>query len=85
MFISETNNIYHGIITNIVFALLAKNESVFVEDGVFTAWMLRAAEKYQSSMKNIKHPMDGSQCYFGHVYKIIKMIHSTPTIFCKSS
>lgn len=83
MLVSDTNNIYHTIIYNLLIALLGRSEEIFVIDNVFARWLNRVAHIYQKSVSSSSSNKAHPQCFFGHVYKLLKLILGLNNNFLK--
>jgi len=73
MIASDTNNIYHSVIYNVLIALLGRSDEIFVVDRVFARWINRVGYMYQRSVRNPSGGKTHPHCFFGHIYKLIKL------------
>lgn len=86
MLASDTNNLYHSIIANLLISLYAEGkdpvvEAIFLDGNLFISWVAKIAQIYDSSIKEAKISRINPKCYFGYVYKILKAIYGTPGNF----
>jgi hypothetical protein len=90
MLSNDTNNIYHSIITNLLITIFAdgkdpENEALFTKNDLFAKWFNTIAHAYNHSANATDKWSSKGKCYFGHIFKLIKIIHAAPNNFLQRS
>lgn len=90
MLSNDTNNVYHSIITNLLISIYAEgkdpeNEALFVKDDLFANWLNTIAHNYNQVAPAAGKSTKQGKCYFGHVYKLVKTIHSVQNNFLQKA
>ncbi len=74
MLTSDTSNIYHTAIYNMLIVLLGRSEDLFVADGIFPRWLNRVAHIYHRASKSTTSKKTNPHCFFGHIHRLVKLI-----------